>query len=183
MKIPEGEPTRGPDSAPITMVEFSDFQCGYCKRAEATVERLLAEYGDKIHFVYRDYPLQFHKRAEPASIAARCAGDQGKYWEYHNNLMNIRGDLGDADLKKRAEGTQLDMAAFSACLESEAHQSTVRASFQDGASLGVSGTPTFFINGRRLVGARPYEDFKSVIEDELQRARAKGVRVEKETES
>ncbi len=170
--LPEGEPARGPAGAPIVMVEFSDYQCPYCRRAEATVERVLREYGDKIRFVYRDYPLAFHPRALPAALAARCAGDQGKYWEFHAHLMQGTGDLSDQDLKQRAQQLGLDPVAFNACYDGRRHEATVQASFQQGSELGVTGTPTFFINGRMLVGAQPYEEFKQIIEEELQRARA-----------
>jgi protein-disulfide isomerase len=117
---PAGEPSKGPANAPVTIVEFSDFQCPYCKRGQSIVDQVLASYPDKVRLVYRDFPLGFHNRAIPAANAARCAGDQDKYWEYHANLMSqtVQGDLGDADLKKRAEGVGLDVPAFTACYES-----------------------------------------------------------------
>ena len=168
--LPAGEPSLGSSDAPVTIVEFADYQCGFCKRVQPAVDKLLAEYGDKVYFVYRDYPLDFHPRAAPAANAARCAGDQGKFWEYHTNLMTGAGGLEDADLMKRAETLELDMAAFSGCYESKRHQEAIMAAFQDGAGLGVTGTPTFFINGRIMVGAQPYDALQAVIEDELRRA-------------
>jgi len=167
--VPASEPSKGPKDAPVTIVEFSDFQCPYCKRTQATVDQLLAEFGDKIHFVYRDYPLNFHQQATPAAIAARCAGDQDKYWEYHDSLMKENGNLQADDLKKRAETLGLDLAAFNACIESDRHEDAVQASVDDGSALGVTGTPTFFINGRMLVGAQSYEALKQVIEEEIAR--------------
>lgn len=167
--IPPGEPARGPENAPITLVEFADFQCPYCRRSHPTVEQLLEEYKDKVRYLFRDYPLSFHQRAFPASEAARCAGDQGKYWEYYDNLMEVSGDLSDADLKKRATDLGLDLAAFTACIESDRHEAAIRAGLEDGSAAGVSGTPSFFINGRMIVGARPIEEFKTVIEEELAR--------------
>jgi len=172
---PAGEPSRGPADAPVVIVEFSDFQCPYCKRAETIVEQILAAYPDKVRLVYRDFPLGFHNRALFASNAARCAADQNKYWEYHNNLMSqsVQGDLGDADLKKRAETVGLDVAAFSACYESKKHDQAIQVSMQDGSNVGVTGTPTFFINGRMFVGAKPLDEFKGVIDEELARMQTK----------
>ena len=171
--VPAGEPSRGPTKAPVTMVEFSDFQCGFCKRVEPTVDRLLDEYGDKLRLVFRDYPLSNHKRARPAAIAARCAGDQGKYWDYHADLMKVSGSLSDDDLKKRAERLGLDMDDFAGCLETGPHADAVDASVKDAVAIGVSSTPTFFINGRPLIGAKPYEAFKEVIDEELENAGAR----------
>lgn len=167
--IPPGEPARGPENAPITLVEFADFQCPFCRRSHPTVEQLLEEYKDKVRYVFRDYPLSFHQRAFPASEAARCAGDQGKYWEYYDSLMEVSGDLSDADLKKRATDLGLDLAAFTACLESDRHEAAIRAGLEDGSAAGVSGTPSFFINGRMIVGAKPIHEFKTIIEEELAR--------------
>jgi protein-disulfide isomerase len=167
VSIPEGEPSKGPEDAPIVLVEFSDYQCPYCKRAEAVVDQVLAEYGDKIRLVFRDYPLAFHQRALPAAVAARCAGEQDKYWEYHDNLLKINGNLSDEDLLKRAQDIQLDMEAFTACYDNNEVEPAVQLSIQDASALGVTGTPTFFINGRMLVGAKPFQEFKDVIEEEL----------------
>jgi protein-disulfide isomerase len=167
VSVPDGEPAKGAADAPIVMVLFSDYQCPYCKRAETTVDQVLAEYGDKIRLVFRDYPLAFHDRAVPAAIAARCAGAQERYWEYHDNLIKINGNLSDEDLTKRAQDLQLDMEAFTACYDNSEPEAAVQASIQDASALGVTGTPTFFINGRMLVGAKPYQEFKTVIEEEL----------------
>ena len=174
VSVPAGEPFRGTEDAAVTIVEFSDYQCSYCRRAEATVVRVMAEYGDRVRLVYRDYPLSFHQRALPASMAARCAGDQDKYWEYHDNLLNVNfGQLADADLKQRAQSLELDMAAFTACYDSNRYREQIQAALQDGSSIGVTGTPTFFINGRMMVGAKPYAEFKDLIEEELDRAARK----------
>lgn len=171
--VPASAFAKGPQTAPVTIVEFSDYQCPYCRRAHPTVAKLQQDYGDKIRFVYRDYPLSFHPRAMPASIAARCAADQDKFWPFHTNLMEVNGDLSDADLAKRATDLGLDKAAFDACYTAKKYESAIRADFDAGASVGVTGTPAFFINGRMLVGAQPYDTFKQIIDDEL--ARAQGV--------
>jgi protein-disulfide isomerase len=165
--IPEGEPTKGPADAPITIVEFSDFECGYCKRVEKTVDQLLEDYPGKIRVIYRDFPIRNHMRAEPAAMAARCAGDQGKYWEYHANLFQVSGNLLDDDLKNRAEQLGLDMVSFNQCYDNDVYKEAVRLSFAQGSAVGVKGTPTFFINGRRLAGAKPIGDFKEIIDEEL----------------
>ncbi len=164
---------KGPADAPVTVVEFSDYQCPYCKRADPTVSQILQEYGDKIRFVYMDFPLQFHPRAMPSSIAAHCAGEQGKYWPMHENLMREPGDLSDADLAKRAAAVGLDAGAFGACLSSAKPRPQIETAFKVGQESGVTGTPSFFINGRMIVGAKPVDEFKALINDELQRAAAK----------
>jgi protein-disulfide isomerase len=167
--IRPGTPAMGPADAPVTIVEWSDYQCPFCKRAHPTVEQVLSEYKDKVRFIYLDYPLPFHQMAMPASQAVHCAEDQGKFWEYHTNLFEVAGDLSKADLSKRATDLGLDSAAFEACTTANKHESLIKTNFDDGAALGVTGTPAFFINGRMLVGAQPIEQFRDVINDELSR--------------
>jgi protein-disulfide isomerase len=164
-----GAPVMGPADAPVTIVEWSDYQCPFCKRAHPTVEQVLKEYKDKVKFVYLDYPLPFHPMAMPAAQAVHCAEDQGKFWEYHKNLFEAAGDLSKADLTKRATDLGLDAAAFEACTTSNKHDSLIKTNYDDGAALGVTGTPAFFINGRILVGAQPIEQFRDIINDELSR--------------
>lgn len=167
--VPADAFAMGPTNAPVTIVEFSDYQCPFCRRAHPTVQQLLADYGDKIRFVYRDYPLSFHPRAMPASIAARCAADQDKFWEMHTNLMEVQGDLSDADLTKRAADLGLNAETFASCFSSKKYQDSIQSDFQAGASVGVTGTPAFFINGRMITGAQPLASFKEVVDDELSR--------------
>ena len=167
--IPPGAPSIGPTDAPVVMVEWSDYQCPFCKRAAPTVEQVLNEYKGKIRFVYRDYPLPFHKQAMPSSLAAHCAEDQGKFWEYHNNLFNAQGDLSEGDLTKRATDVGLDLNAFNACIAAKKGENLINTAYNDGSAVGVTGTPAFFINGRMLVGAQPIEQFRSIINDELSR--------------
>ena len=169
-------PVTGPADAPITIVEWSDYQCPFCKRAYPTVEQVLTEYKDKVRYIHLDYPLPFHQQAMPAALAVHCAGDQGKFWEYNNNLYSAPGDLSAADLSKRAADLGLESAAFEACTTSKKHEGLIKTNFDDGAAMGVTGTPAFFINGRMLVGAQPIEQFREVINDELSR---KGVSVPK----
>jgi protein-disulfide isomerase len=169
LNIPSTAPAIGPADAPIVIVEWSDYECPFCKRAQPTVDQVLAEYKDQVRFVYRDYPLPFHKKAMPSSIAAHCAEDQGKFWEYHMNLFTAPGDLSDADLTKRATDLGLDMKAFAACMAAKPSEAAINAAYNDGAAVGVTGTPAFFINGRMLVGAQPVDQFRSIINDELAR--------------
>ena len=170
LRVPAGAPARGPESAPVTIVEFSDFQCPFCVRAQPTLQRLRETYGDKLRFVFLDFPLEIHPQAPKAHEAAACAGDQGKFWPMYDRLFASGGKLEVADLKSYAGELGLDGAAFGTCLESGRHSAATEAALQEGQRHGVTGTPAFFINGRLLVGAQPFEAFAQVIEDELSRA-------------
>jgi protein-disulfide isomerase len=169
----EGSPAKGPANAPIELVEFSDFQCPYCFRATPTVNQVLSTYGDKIHFVYRHYPLPNHPNARPAAEAAACAGDQGKFWAYHDRLFQDPSKLGPSELKRHAADLGLDTAKFDNCLDSHKLKATVDADLQAGQESGVDGTPAFFINGRMISGAQPFEVFKQIIDEELELKRSK----------
>ena len=160
-------PSRGPAKAPVTIVEFSDFECPYCVRAEEAVKQVLAAYPDKVRLVYRDYPLPIHARAQKASEAALCAGDQGKYWEMHEKLFANHKELEIDKLKQHAKDLALDAARFGKCLDSGEKATVVEASKKAGEEAGVTGTPAFFINGRPLTGAQPFEKFKEIIDHEL----------------
>jgi protein-disulfide isomerase len=175
-KVPVGgSPVRGSAAALVTLVEFSDFQCPYCKRVEATLERVRKEYGDRLRVVWKDEPLPFHPRAVPAAQLARAAraqkGDAG-FWAAHDKLFESQPKLEDADLEAIAVELKLDVAKARAAFQSKAPLKAI----EDDASLGddvqASGTPHFFVNGRRLVGAQPFEKFKAVIDEELTRAEA-----------
>jgi protein-disulfide isomerase len=162
-----GRPSRGPARAPVEIIEFSDFQCPFCLRAHPTVTQVLNTYGDRVHFVYRHYPLPNHPNARPAAEAAACAAEQGKFWEYHDRLFDNQSKLGDADLKEHAAALALDTAKFDACVDTHKYKDVVDADMAAGEEAGVSGTPAFFINGRQLSGAQPFEVFKRVIDEEL----------------
>jgi protein-disulfide isomerase len=162
-------PIRGNPNAPVTVVEFSDFQCPYCVRSRQTVNRVRETYGDRVRWVFRHFPLDFHAQAEKAGEAAACAGEQGKFWEMHDQLWANSTKLQVGDLKAHAATLGLDAASFGQCLDSGKHAGLVEADLRAGQSYGVSGTPAFFVNGRPLVGAQPYESFAQVIDDELQR--------------
>jgi protein-disulfide isomerase len=163
-----GAPARGPADAPITIVEWSDFQCPFCARAEETLTRLRQEYPDKIRFVWRDMPLPFHDEARPAAMAARAAGAQGKFWAMHDRLYaDHAAPLGRERFEKEAAELGLDRKRFGAALDAQAGRSAIDADILAGTKAGANGTPTFFINGKVLTGAQPYETFKARIDDEL----------------
>jgi protein-disulfide isomerase len=162
-----GRPEKGPKDAPVTMIVFSDYECPFCRRAETTVEQVLKAYDGKIRYVFRDYPLPFHAKARPAAVAANCAIPQGKFWEFNQKLF--AGDLGPEGLKKIATEVGLDQKKFDACVAKN-DQSSIEKDMADGSAVGVNGTPAFFINGRMLSGAQPFEAFKEVIDQELAQA-------------
>ncbi|HXY38569.1 MAG TPA: thioredoxin domain-containing protein [Vicinamibacteria bacterium] len=165
--VPAGAPVDGPASAPVSIVEFTDYQCPFCHRAQSVIEQVLAKYPGRVRLVHMDFPLDGHPGAFPAARAARCAGEQGRFWEYHRGLMNQNGTLDEADLKGRADKLGLKAKDFGACFASGRHDQEIRSAFNQGESLGVTGTPAYFVNGRMLSGARPLEDFTQVIDNEL----------------
>jgi protein-disulfide isomerase len=160
-------PSKGPENAPVTIVAFSDYECPYCVRADATVKEVLAAYPGKIRFVHRDYPLPMHQKAPKAAEAAHCAGDQGKYWDMHDRLFANPAKLEVADLKAHAREIGIDASRFDQCLDSGDKAKVVEMHKRAGDDAGVSGTPAFFINGRPLAGAQPAEAFKAIIDEEL----------------
>ncbi|HUR35679.1 MAG TPA: thioredoxin domain-containing protein [Vicinamibacterales bacterium] len=164
-----GRPPRGAASAPIEIIEFSDFQCPFCQRANPTVDQVLKTYGDRVKFVYRHYPLPNHPNARTSAEAAACAQVQGKFWEYHDQLFANPAKLTDPDLKAHAAAIGLDTAKFNTCFDNRQQKPGVDKDVADGEAVGVTGTPAFFINGRSLEGAQPFESFKRVIDEELAR--------------
>lgn len=168
-EIDGGERAKGSVEAPIQLVEYSDFECPYCGRAQPAVREVLATYGDRVLLVYRDFPLSMHEHAHLAAQAGQCAHEQGRFWEYHDVLFANASQLAADDLKRHAAAAGLDPAAFAACLDSGRTAPGVDADLESGAAQGVSGTPAFFINGLRLSGAQPFAAFQQVIDDELRR--------------
>jgi protein-disulfide isomerase len=166
--------SRGPKDAPVTIVEFSDFQCPFCKSANTTVKQVLDKYPGKVRLVFRDYPLaSLHPQAPKAHEAARCAADQSKFWEYHDVLFERSPKMSVPELKRYAQELKLDATAFDKCLDSGKHTAEVDKDFQEGAGLGLTGTPSFFINGKQIVGAQPFAAFQKVVDSELARVAAK----------
>jgi protein-disulfide isomerase len=160
---------RGNPKAPVMIVEFSDYQCPYCHQVEPTVKALLAKYGDKVSLSYRDFPLtQIHSQAEIAAEASRCALEQGKFWEYHDQLF-IASKLEKDALIGYARDLKLDEKQFEVCLTSEKYKADIVKDLQDGRKSGITGTPGFFINGIEASGNQPQEAFARIIDDELSR--------------
>lgn len=161
----EGYPTWGNPKAPVTIIEFSDFQCSYCSRAVATLDRIKKEYGpDKVKIVFRDMPIGGHRRAKPASLAAHCANEQGKFWEYHDMLFQNQAKLEDGDFTQYAKNLSLDEGKFSECYEKKKYEGLVDQSLKEAEASGIQATPTFVINGSLLQGAQPFERFKEKID-------------------
>jgi len=175
----DNDPFLGSKNAPVVVIEFSDYQCPFCRSFwKDSLSQLKKEYVDtgKARFVYRDYPLSFHPMAASYAQAAECAGDQNKYWEMHDKIFGEQEKKGQGtvqftvqDVKKWALDIGLSADKFNKCLDSEKYKSEVEKDFNDGSVAGVSGTPAFFINGRSIVGAQPYNAFKAIIEEELKR--------------
>ena len=168
-KIPTaGFPALGPANAPITLVEFADFQCPYCRQWEQqTYQPLLDAYPGKIRIVYRDFPLtSIHPNAMPAAEAAQCANEQGKFWPFHDKLFSGES-LSDDIYKQYAQELGLDMVKFNDCLSTHKFAQQIQDDSNFATNLGINSTPTFFINGLAVIGAQPLEAFKSVIDKEL----------------
>lgn len=164
----DGAYALGPADAPITIVEFSDYQCPFCKRWHAEVyDDLLAAYPGKIKFVHRNLPLtSIHPDAQSAAEAALCAGEQNAYWQFHDKLLS-NDLLGNSAYTQYAQELNLDMTAFDACVTTQKYKATVQADSDFALNMGVRSTPTFFINGLAIVGAQPIDIFKQVIDKEL----------------
>jgi protein-disulfide isomerase len=164
------DPSRGTASAPVTIVEFSDFQCPFCARVAPTLRRLRDTYGERVRIVWKDFPLaNIHKQATKAAEAAHCAAEQGKYWEFHDRLFANQAALLPDDLKRHAAAVGMDAPAFNACFDSGRYAGRVEEGVTLGRRLGVDSTPTVFINGRVVAGAQPYETFSAIVDEELAR--------------
>lgn len=159
-------PVHGPKNAPVRLVEFADFQCPYCQQVHPEIKKLLEHFGDQVSFSYRDYPLPMHPQAPKAAEAARCAGAQGKFWEFHDALFADK-KLAPADLKEEARKLSLDTAVFDKCLDSGEQAAAVEKDASKAQHLGVTGTPTFFINGHQFTGPAKYDTFVDAINKEL----------------
>ena len=175
----DDDPALGDPDARVTIIEFGDYQCPYCRIFwKDTLPRIKKEYVDtgKVSFVFRDFPQSVHPEATAAAMAADCADDQGQYWPYHDKIFqeqDRRGREGDVvrfradDLKRWGADIGLDAAAFDECIDSERHKEEVAKDYANGADVGIDSTPIFFVNGRVLAGAHPFSSFEKVIEEEL----------------
>jgi protein-disulfide isomerase len=169
LQNPSDAPSRGPSTAKVTVVAWSDFQCPYCARGSMTLRELSSRYGDRIRLVFRNQPLPMHDRAKEAAAAALAANDQGKFWEYHDALFAHPDQLDRASLERRAQELGLDVIRFRASMDSQRTKDRLSADLADAQRLGVTGTPTFFVNGRRITGAQPVDTFATAIDAELAR--------------
>lgn len=177
----DNDPFLGPEDAKVTIIEFSDYQCPFCRSFwRGTLNQIKSEYidsGKSVKFVYRDFPLSsIHPLAQKYAEAAECAGDQNRYWEMHDKIFQEQDKLGQGtissydigDIKRWAGELGLKTQEFNQCLDSGKYAEEVKKDFDEGAAAGVGGTPTFFINGRATVGAQPFENLKTIIDQELQ---------------
>jgi len=168
--VPTGDnPSIGPADAAITIIEFSDYQCPYCRKWDLEAwPKIQAAYSGKVRLVYRDFPLySIHPESESAAIAAYCAGDQNKYWEFHDLLFTDQFPFGQDAYEKYAAQLSLDLEKFKQCTSTQQFKDNVSKNYEYASNLGVSSTPTFFINGIPMVGAQPFEAFKQLIDKEL----------------
>lgn len=167
IKIPSEAPVLGSAKAKVIVHEFSDFQCPYCSKAHATVKQLSQHYGDKIGIVYHHLPLPSHPEARPAALAAVCAQKQEKFWPFHDKLFENQRSLSSENYLKWAAEVGLNMDTFKTCLADPSTGKTVEDSSKNSESLGINSTPTFYINGKKLAGAQPFEQFQRIIDQEL----------------
>lgn len=172
----EGRPFKGAADAKVTIIEYSDFQCPFCVRGYHTIEdQVLKEYGNKVRFFYKHYPLGFHKWAEPASVAVECAADQSHdaYWQLYSYYFENQKQINAQNLKEKTKegiaGAKIDMEKWEKCLDNNETIDRVRADMEEGQAVGVTGTPGFIINGQLLSGAQPFQRFKQIIDAELAR--------------
>lgn len=163
----DDDPALGPENAPVTIIQFADYQCPYCGTAQETVDKVMARYEGKVRFVFRDFPLSFHEQATPAALAANCAIPQGKFWNLHGAIMKNQRALTEADLERLATDNQLDRSKWDACRRDPGQAEEIAKDEKDGAEAGVTGTPAFFINGIFINGAQPFEKFQAIIDSEL----------------
>ena len=162
-------PVKGPKNAPVTIVAFSDFQCPFCSRVVPTLHDLEKQYGNKVKIAFKHQPLPFHPNARPAAAASMAANEQGKFWEMHDKLFANQGALDRQNLEKYAQELGLDMGKFKAAMDGNKFDALITKDSTEGTAIGANGTPTFFINGRQLVGAQPIDQFKAIIDDELKK--------------
>jgi protein-disulfide isomerase len=162
------EPVLGPKDAPITIIEFSEFECPYCAKVEPTVKKLLKEYEGKIKLIFKHFPLEFHQNARYAAELSLCANEQNKFWEIHDWLFANKDKLNNfEEIKKQAKELGLDVDVFTSCVKEKKYSHQIDKDMAVAEELGTTATPSFFINGRLLQGAQPYEKFKEIIEQEL----------------
>ncbi|HEX9664556.1 MAG TPA: thioredoxin domain-containing protein [Patescibacteria group bacterium] len=166
-QVTDQDHTIGPADAKVTIVEFSDFECPFCGRSYPVVKQILTDYQDQVRFVYKHYPLGFHPLAQPAAEASECAGEQGKFWEYHDQIFENQSLMTSENLRQWAKDLGLNSSQFNRCLDLATYADKVKADLALGNANDVSGTPAFFINNMLVAGSYPYEAMKQVIDQEL----------------
>ncbi len=160
------DPMKGPKSAPVTIIEFTDFECPFCKRSQDTLKQVMDVYGSKVKLIEKQYPLPFHQRAKPAAEAVLCAQEQGKFWEMHDKIFPS-DSMQDSDFTRFAGEIGLNKSKFEKCYSSHKMAARIEKDIADGQRVGVRGTPHFFVNGQVINGAQPFESFKTIIDAEL----------------
>jgi protein-disulfide isomerase len=161
------DPASGPTTARVEVVEFSDFECPYCKQLAPVLARVISKHRDRVRLVWKDYPLPIHASARRAAEAGRCAHDQGRFWEYHDLLFEHQKALTAPDLQRYARVIGLDDEAFTRCLNAGMKRDVITTGIEEAKRLGVSATPTVFINGRMITGAMSFETYDQIIVEEL----------------
>jgi len=158
---------RGDKNAPVTLIEWSDFECSFCARVFPIIEQVLEEYEGQVRLIYRHFPLSFHTNAQKAAEASECAGDQGKFWEMHDIMFENQSSIAVDDLKGYAKELGLNTSTFDDCLDNDTHAQKVKDDFTEGTQVGVNGTPATFVNGTMISGAQPFESFAAAIDAAL----------------
>ena len=162
-----GSPVRGNPNAPVTIAEFTDFECPFCAMAQSSLQEIFERYPDQVKLVFKNFPLPSHRNARQAHLASLCASEQGKFWEYRNELFAHQRALRRDDLLDYAKKLELNLGTFESCMDQSRYASVIEQDVQEGLALGMHGTPTFLINGRPLSGAQPFSSFQQLIEEEL----------------
>ncbi len=166
--VTKNDHIRGDIDAKVTVVEYSDYECPFCERHHPTMLQIVEEYGDDVAWVYRHFPLSFHPEARPAALAAECANDQGKFWEFTDEMYLNQDKLGESYYETVAKDLGLNVSEFRDCIETEKYGDKVDADAASGRTAGVNGTPATFVNGQLVSGAVPFETFKQLIDAELE---------------
>jgi protein-disulfide isomerase len=165
LEVRSDDHVQGNPNAPVTIIEYSDLQCPYCASFDKTMRQVMENYGDDVRWVYRHFPLSsIHPYARAAAEASECAAEQGKFWEYADNIFDNQSSLSQNYLSSAAEQVGLNTAQFEDCLSSGKYSSQVSADYQEGLSLGVTGTPTSFINGQKVPGTLTYQQMQSILD-------------------
>ena len=165
VQVSTTDPSKG--NGAVEIIEFSDFECPYCRKAQPIIRELMAKYDGKVKLVWKDYPLSIHQNAVPAAVAARCAGEQGKFWEYHDVLFENQEALASDDLSRHAATVRLDVARFKGCLRAGKYRDQIASGLSEARNHPIEATPTFLINGRMVTGAAPLYELSEIVEQEL----------------